>query len=173
MGFAVPTIERVPTGKGVSQCSAIRARVADAEDEAAPALHDDYVEREFLLRGHARHFDGPATGPATIVGDGERYVTRCLARFPADPDRFSGRVLVEPFNTSLGPDHDALWSHVGELLQYEGDAWVGVTHRQASATNLLDVDPQRYAELDIRANDLSWTSSPASPPSSGPTTSPD
>ena len=140
----------------MSQCGAIRARAADAEDEAAAALHDDYVERESLLRGHARHFDGPATGPATIVGDGERYVTRCLARFPTDPHRFSGRVVVEAFNTSLGPDHDALWSRVGELLQHHGDAWVGVTHRQASATNLTAFDPQRYADLDIRANDLSW-----------------
>ena len=152
----MPAIGRVPDGNGVSQCSAYRARAADAEDEAAPALGHDYVEREFLLRGHARHFDGPATGPATIVGDGERYVTRCLARFPTDPTRFSGRVVVEPFNTSLGPDHDALWSRVGELLQHDGDAWVGVTHRQASATNLTAFDPQRYAELDIRANDLSW-----------------
>ena len=83
-----------------------------------------------------------------------RYVTRILVRHPANPADFSGRVVVEPFNTSFGVDRDALWARVGGLLQAEGDAWIGVTARAMGAAELRKFDPARYADIDFPTNDL-------------------
>lgn len=124
-------------------------------DETLPEFAPDYTETEHLLAGTANTYTGPATGPATVATQGHPYVTRILARYPG-PNRFSGRVLVEPFNTTYGVDRDALWLHVAGLLQAQGDAWIGVSVREWSATELKRRDPERYGDLDIPSNDLVW-----------------
>ena len=121
----------------------------------ARVLHE-YTEVEFLLAGTANTYAGPAVGPATVTSSGHRYVTRVLARYPRQRQRFSGRVLIEPFNTTYGVDRDALWSHVAGLLQAQGDAWIGISVRASSADQLKRHDPQRYAGVDISSNELEW-----------------
>lgn len=152
--MAVTQLHDVPCGSGVPETSATRP--PSQFDDALPEFSDDYAEAEYLLSGAASCYSGPATGPATVVSDGHRYITRVLVRYPQDASRFSGRVLVEPFNTTYGVDRDALWLHVAGLLQAQGDAWVGVTERATSATQLKGKDPRRYADLDIPSNDLAW-----------------
>jgi Alpha/beta hydrolase domain len=144
----------IPHGAGVPQASA-RAASSPQEQNAVPLAHD-YEEIEYLLSGNARTFTGAITGPVMEASSGHRYQTRVLVRYPADPSRFSGRVVVEPFNTSAGHDRDALWSHVGTLLQAQGDAWVGVTDRAAGAVALKEYDPVRYAKIDFSSNDFAW-----------------
>ena len=132
----------VPAGKGVPLTTA--------------PLDPSYTEAEYLLAGVASTYSGPATGPATAVSAGHPYVTRVLVRYPSDRSRFSGRVVVEPFNTSGGADLDVVWQQVGSVLQDEGDAWIGVTVRSSAATELKKFDPSRYTDVDIPVNDLEW-----------------
>lgn len=144
----------IPSGAGVPETSATRP--PSDFDEDLPEFSETYTEVEYLLAGTANRYTGPAIGPPAVVSDGHRYVTRVLARYPSDPARFSGRVVVEPFNTTYGVDRDALWSHVASLLQAQGDAWVGITERATSATQLKGYDPERYADVEIGSSDLAW-----------------
>lgn len=144
----------IPSGAGVPETSATRP--PSEFDDNLPEFSETYTEVEYLLAGTANRYAGPATGPPAAVSHGHRYVTRVLARYPNEPARFSGRVVVEPFNTTYGVDRDALWSHVADLLQAQGDAWVGITERATSATPLKGFDPQRYADVEIGSNDLAW-----------------
>lgn len=144
----------IASGAGVPETSATRP--PSEFDEVFPDFSEDYAEVEYLLTGTANRYTGPATGPPTVVSDDHRYVTRVLARYPNDASRFSGRVLVEPFNTTYGVDRDALWLHAGSLLQAQGDAWVGITERATSATQLKGYDPLRYAGVELGSNDLAW-----------------
>ena len=125
-------------------------------DETLPEFSADYTEIEYLLSGAADSYAGPATGPASIVSSGHSYVTRVLARYPKQLAAFSGRVVIEPFNTTYGVDRDALWMHVGALLQAQGDAWIGISVRVWSAAELQRRDPARYADINIPLNDLVW-----------------
>ena len=133
------------------------SRAPSELNETVPEFSHEYTEVEFLLAGTANTYAGPAVGPATVTSSGHRYVTRVLARCPRQRQRFSGRVLIEPFNTTYGVDRDALWSHVAGLLQAQGDGWiVGISVRASSADQLKQRDPQRYAGVDISSNELEW-----------------
>ncbi len=152
--FRKPTAVPAPNGAGAACSTARLPRLW--EGESVPVLAEGYVETEYLLSGWASAYSGPATGPVAVASDANRYVTRILIRHPTSAADFSGRVVVEPFNTSFGVDRDALWARVGGLLQEDGDAWVGVTTRAMGAVELGKLDPVRYADIDFPANDLAW-----------------
>lgn len=133
----------LPEGGGVPQ-----AGVTD--------LPAGYVEEEVLLAGVALTYEGPADEPATPTGEEVPFVTRLLLRYPTDPGAFSGRWLVEPFNTSGGADNGVVWAMVGSMLAESGDAWVGVSVRRTSDTELTGFDPVRYADVDLPVNDVAW-----------------
>lgn len=139
---------------GVAQTSATRP--PSEFDETLPEFSADYTEVEYLLSGTANCYAGRATGPAEVISSGHRYVTRILARYPRQASGFSGRVIIEPFNTTYGIDRDALWLHVASLLQTHGDAWIGISERATTIPELKRLDPQRYADVDIPSNDLAW-----------------
>ena len=147
-------LRTMPSGAGVPETSATRA--PSELDDTVPEFSRDYTEVEYLLTGTANTYAGPAVGPVTVTSGGHRYVTRVLARYPQQRQRFSGRVLIEPFNTTYGVDRDALWSHVAGLLQAQGDAWIGISVRASSGDQLTQRDPQRYAGVDISSNELEW-----------------
>jgi hypothetical protein len=149
------TLLAIPAGAGVPETSATPPRSSEFDDDA-PELSAEYTEAEYQLVGTANSYAGPATGPASVVSSGHRYVTRVLARYPKQRARFSGRVVIEPFNTTYGVDRDALWIHVGAMLQAQGDAWIGISVRAWSAAELQRRDPARYAEIEISSNDLAW-----------------
>ena len=140
-----------PSGGGVPHLS------ATTEDPGSTrALADGYREVELLLSGVASTYSGPVTGPATEASAGNPYVTRVVARFPAKASDFSGRVFVEPFNTTSGPDRDVGWSQIAPLLQSQGDAWVGVSVRSTSPEGLREFDATRYADMSLPSNDYVW-----------------
>jgi hypothetical protein len=114
-----------------------------------------YLEREFLMMGTAQTYSGTANVAAKSTGASVPYTTRILVRAPADPSKFSGRVLVEPFNTS-GPELDAVWELIHEVLTAHGDVWIGVTERAATIPQLQHYDGARYAALNLPSNDLAW-----------------
>jgi Alpha/beta hydrolase domain len=136
-----PTLRPVPHGRGVPQATATVA---------------GYAEEEHLVTGVADTYSGPASGPATVASRSNPYVTRILVRYPNDPARFSGRVLLEPFNTSSGADVDAIWSRAAPVLVDQGDAWVGVSQRVSSEKELKQHDSRRYGAVSIPSNDVAW-----------------
>ena len=116
-----------------------------------------YRTVEFLVRGTATTYTGPPTEPATATGHRSSFSTRVLFRFPEQPDRFSGRVFLEPFNTSRnGVDADIVWGQLEPLLTSNGDAWLGVTVRSSAAAQLRRFDGERYDVVDLATNDLEW-----------------
>ena len=116
-----------------------------------------YREQELLLSGDAHVYSGIATEPATRTGEHLPYCTRIVARFPADPDAFSGRAFVEPFNTTRGGvDHDRVWRQLESLCVAQGDGWIGVTVRPSAGEALKAADANRYRDIDIPLNDVEW-----------------
>lgn len=144
-GFDISRVELdpVPEGGGVPQSGA----------EALPA---GYVEAEYLLSGTAATYRGEPNEPATPTGRESDYTTRIIVRTPSDPAAFSGRVVVEPFNTSGGADRDVIWLQADQMLVEAGDAWVGVTVRTNSGILMQDFDAARYADVDVPTNDVAW-----------------
>jgi Alpha/beta hydrolase domain len=117
----------------------------------------DYRTVEYLARGVATTYDGLPTEPATATGVNMAFSTRIVARFPTEAGRFTGRVFVEPFNTSRnGVDADVVWEQLGPLLRSNGDGWVGITVRASAAEGLRRFDSERYGAVDLETNDLEW-----------------
>jgi hypothetical protein len=141
----------IPVGNGVPHATATVAATP-----TTPPLASDYAEVEYLFSGAASTYSGPSTGPAKEASTGNPYVTRVIARYPKDPSAFSGRVFLEPFNTTSGPDRDVIWRLISPLLEANGDAWIGVSVRSTSVGELQRYDPVRYADLSIPVNDLVW-----------------
>jgi Alpha/beta hydrolase domain len=113
---------------------------------------DGRVEQEFRLSGTAaRYRCGDPAQEATRIDDGHPYATRLLLRRPADPDRFSGTVVVEWLNVSTGQDLDFVHSATRELIQRAGHAWVGVSAQRLGVERLVAWNPQRYAGLSVAA----------------------
>jgi hypothetical protein len=131
-----------------------------------------YIEEEYFLEGDATAYDwlnqpgedGVWSVTATTTA---HYKTRILVRRPTDPARFNGTVVVEWLNVSGGidADPDFVFGHV-ELLR-SGFAYVGVSAQAqgvmgggfsltASATPLVQWDPQRYGSLQHPGDDYSY-----------------
>ena len=144
-GFDLSQVELIPVPEG-----------GGTPQSGAEELPADYVEAEYLLSGVAGTYRGEPNEPATPTGTELDYVTRIIVRTPSDPAAFSGRVVVEPFNTSGGADRDVIWLMTDQMLVEAGDAWVGVTVRTNSGILMQDFDPERYAEVDVPANDVGW-----------------
>lgn len=109
-----------------------------------------YVEEEFLLSGQARVMDWPErAGEAPVVLAQGPYVTRVLVRRPADRRRFSGTVIVEPFNPSASVDLPIMWAQSHRQFIADGMAWVGVTIKPVALRALQKFDPLRYRDLSF------------------------
>src|SRR5712692_8460334 len=78
-----------------------------------------YVEQEYFASGTARAHDG--------TGDSAPFRTRVVVRRPADAARFSGTVLLEWFNVSIGFDADPDWVYLHEEIFRRGHAYAGVS----------------------------------------------
>ena len=142
---------------GTPQTSAAVASTDAEGGGQGRALASDYVEKEFLVKGEASTYDGKLGGPVEVTATNVPYATRVLVHYPKDPKKFSGRVVIEPFNTSNdGKDLDAIWSTLAPMLQQRGDAWVGVTQRTSAGAALKTADPTRYADINVPSNDVAW-----------------
>ena len=137
------TLEPIEGGAGVPQST----------DEDLPA---GYVEVEYLFSGVAGTYRGAPNEPATPTGEELAFSTRILVRAPEDPAAVSGRVFVEPFNTSGGADADVVWRQIEPVLADAGDVWIGVTVRANAVVLLQEFDAERYADADVPANDAAW-----------------
>jgi hypothetical protein len=124
-----------------------------------------YVEQEFFASGTASDFtatSSPADGRWTIAPDTTApYRTRILVRRPSDPAHFSGTVVVEWMNVTVGesaPD----WDYLNPGLMDAGDAYVGVSVQAVgveggtpllgspaggAGNGLVQQEPARYGTL--------------------------
>ena len=64
-----------------------------------------------------------------------------IVRRPQDPARFSGTVVVEWLNVTIGRDGDPSWGYAAEEIIREGHAWVGVSAQQTGVRALADGRP--------------------------------
>ncbi len=122
-----------------------------------PPVPSGYEESEYFVSGRAKLYEYSATGvrvvaacPASAGPLGCRnlpYTTRMLVKRPIDPGRFSGTVIIEPFNPSSGYDIANVWDRSWPYFVRQGDVFVGWTSRYASILALKRFEPRRYARL--------------------------
>ena len=130
-------------------------------------LPSGYIEEEYFLEGDAVHY---ALAPgAEYAHDGRwdvverepsRFRTRFLVRRPVDPSRFSGTVVVNWNNVSLGFDYVGRLRDDDSEVIASGGAWVGASVQKvgldglpgAEARGLIGWDEERYGTLSIRGN---------------------
>lgn len=113
------------------------------------AAHD-YVEEEYLISGEARVYDAvPDTDYDVKVLGVSEYVTRALVRQPADPDRWSGRVVVEYMNATDNMDLQVFWARAHNQLMESGDAYIGFSGKSNVFPLLRQFDKERYGTLQL------------------------
>jgi hypothetical protein len=135
-----------------------------------------YVEEEFLATGTACGYDVIGDESAdghwecAAADDRAPYRTRVLVRRPADPDRFSGVLLVEWLNVTGGFDADPDWAFGHQEIFRAGHAYVAVSAQAvgvvggiarlnligAPASGLLGSDPVRYGSVSHAGDRFSF-----------------
>jgi hypothetical protein len=150
-----PTLKEVPPGSGTHgyPYDAVPATPAIA---GAPFINLNaagYVEREFTMSGGAKTYQqngwwlpNGAWG-ASVASARAPFTTRLLVRYPTNPTKFNGTVIIEWLNDTTGGDQDPVWSQLYTELLNEGYAYVGVTAQTAGMSDLKTWDPQRYGAL--------------------------
>jgi hypothetical protein len=122
----------------------------------APSIDLDglgYVEREFTLSGGAAVYrqtgfwlsDGRWN--ASVAQPNVPFTTRLLVRYPTNPAKFNGTVVVEWLNDTTGGDQDPVWSEIYHQALNDGYAYIGVTAQTAGMSDLKTWDPVRYGTL--------------------------
>ena len=112
-----------------------------------PAL--GYVEEEFFVSGSANVYDWAASGALSVKTPAAPYATRILLRRPADPQRFSGNVIIEIANGARGFDFNFAWGVSHDYFIENGDAFVVLTLAEGNLEGLKAFDPVRYAPLSM------------------------
>ncbi len=135
---------------------------------AAPDIMRDYdlatlgyEEIEYSFEGTATAYDlqgeRGADGRWDVKPGAEApFRTRFVARWPSDPLRFSGTVVVEWHNVSAGIDAAPDWGFFHRALTAAGHAWVGVSAQKVGidgggfveSIHLKLLAPERYAALE-------------------------
>ena len=108
-----------------------------------------YVEEEFFVSGRANVYDWAANGTLSVRTPAAPYTTRMLLRRPADPQRFSGNVIVEIANGARGFDFNFVWGVSHDYFMENGDVFVVLTLAQGNLEGLKLFDPVRYAPLSM------------------------
>jgi Alpha/beta hydrolase domain len=140
-----------------------------------------YVQHEYVAAGTADSYRAAGGMPengrwAFSQAGSAAYRTRVLVRYPSDPARFSGKVVVEWLNVSGGVDADPEWVNLYEEIVRQGDAWVGVSAQligvsggpvlvtvpgvsgaaQIAGEGLRKIDPARYGSLEFPGDGYSF-----------------
>jgi len=114
-----------------------------------------YVEEEYIIKGYANVYEWPVGQRfPTVRTPHAPYASRMLVRKPADPEQFSGIVVVELLNWASKYDRTIPgWGHCFEYYLSRGIAWIGLTVRDVSIEALKRFDSVRYQQLSF-ANPL-------------------
>ena len=119
-----------------------------------------YEEIEYSFEGTAGSYElqgeRGADGHWDVTPGSEApFRTRFVARWPKDPLRFSGTVVVEWHNVSAGIDAAPDWGFFHRYLAAAGHAWVGVSAQKVGidgggfveSIHLKLLAPDRYGDL--------------------------
>ena len=151
-----PDAQRSPPGSGAHgyPYDAVPATPAIAGAPSIDLNAAGYVEREFTMSGGAKMYQqngwwssNGAWSASVAQSTSVPYTTRLLVRYPTNPAKFNGTVVVEWLNDTTGGDQDPVWSELYTELLDQGYAYVGVTAQTAGMSDLKTWDPQRYGAL--------------------------
>jgi hypothetical protein len=150
-----PTITEIPPGSGIHGYP-YDAVPTTPSFPGAPTINlasYGYVEQEFTMSGTTNIYQQSGIwGPngkwnVSVAQSGVPYTTRLLVRYPTNPAKFNGTVVVEWLNDTTGGDQDPVWSEIYNEVLTQGYAYVGVTAQTAGMNELKAWDPVRYAAL--------------------------
>ncbi len=153
---ALPTLTEIPPTSG-EHGYAYDAVPSTPIVEGAPVINlaeRGYAEKEFAMTGAANiyrqnGFWGSDGHWSVAVANGNvPYTTRLLVRYPTNPAKFNGTVVVEWLNDTTGGDQDPVWSEIYNEALNQGYAYVGVTAQDTGINDLKRWDPSRYAALN-------------------------
>jgi Alpha/beta hydrolase domain len=152
---ALPTLTEVPQGSG-SHGYPYDAVPTAASFPGAPTINlksYGYVEREFFMSGTTNIYrESGFWSPngrwnVSVAQSNVPYTTRLLVRYPANPAKFNGTVVVEWLNDTTGGDQDPVWSEIYQQVLSQGYAYVGVTAQTEGMNELKAWDAKRYGAL--------------------------
>lgn len=112
-----------------------------------------YVEREFKMTGttniyrQSGFWGSDGRWGVSVSQTNVPYTTRLLVRYPTNPSKFNGTVVVEWLNDTTGGDQDPAWSEIYREALSQGYAYVGVTAQTPGMNELKAWDPARYGAL--------------------------
>ncbi|MEZ5707958.1 MAG: alpha/beta hydrolase domain-containing protein [Blastomonas sp.] len=125
-----------------------------------------YVEEEYFVSGHARHFRpvGPlsADGRWTVEAAGTApYKTRVIVHRPLDPARFNGIIMCEWANVSTFSD---ISNAVNQSFYQSGFIYIAISAQKMGVEGLDSLpqsglrrwDAERYGSLEIPGDGYSY-----------------
>jgi hypothetical protein len=122
----------------------------------APVIHlahYGYAQREFLMSGTTNIYQqsgfwgSDGDWNVSVAQSNVPYTTRLLVRYPTNPKKFNGTVVVEWLNETTGGDQDPVWSEIYREVLAKGYAYVGVSAQTGSMVEDKTWDPKRYGAL--------------------------
>ncbi|PWW66497.1 alpha/beta hydrolase domain-containing protein [Actinokineospora spheciospongiae] len=150
-----PTVTRIAPGAGGGHPLSGAEGIVDLDRLG-------YTEDEYLMSGTATTYDQSGLWTddgrwnTKVTGTGTAYTTRLLVERPSDPAKFNGTVVVEWLNVSFGVDIPVDLSQSYEHFAREGYAYIGVTAQKRGADKLTQLDPDRYAGVDLPNDTISY-----------------
>ncbi len=121
-----------------------------------------YVEREFQMSGGATVYKqngmwgSNGRWSVAVSKTNVPYTTRLLVRYPTNPAKFNGTVVVDWSNVITGGDQDPLWANIYEEVFRDGYAYALVTAQAAGISEIKTWDPVRYSQLSISTDGQSY-----------------
>jgi hypothetical protein len=151
----LPTVTEIPPGSGSHgyPYDAVPTTPAFAGAPVIHLAHYGYVEREFKMSGttniyrQSGFWGSDGVWNVSVAQSNVPYTTRLLVRYPTNPKKFNGTVVVEWLNETTGGDQDPVWSEIYREVLAQGYAYVGVSAQTGSMVEDKTWDPQRYGAL--------------------------
>ena len=152
---SLPTITQIPAGSGIHgyPYDAVPTTPSFTGAPTIDLASYGYVENEYLMSGTTNIYQQSGVwGPngqwgISVAQSGVPYTTRLLVRYPTNPAKFNGTVVVEWLNDTTGGDQDPVWSEIYNEVLSQGYAYVGVTAQTAGMNELKAWDSVRYGAL--------------------------
>ena len=123
-----------------------------------------YVENEYLMSGGATEYSesspwgSDGNWGVSVAQKNVPYTTNLIVRYPTDPAKFNGTVVIEWLNVVTGGDQDPIWASIANEALNDGYAYIGVTPQNVGMGDLKTWDPVRYGSLgdssDLQSYDI-------------------
>jgi Alpha/beta hydrolase domain len=151
----LPTLTEIPSGRGIHgyPYDAVTSTPSFAGAPTINLSSFGYVEREFQMSGttniyrQSGFWSSNGRWGVSVAQSNVPYTTRLLVRYPTDPSKFNGTVVVEWLNDTTGGDQDPVWSEIYNEALSQGYAYIGVTAQTAGMAELKTWDSGRYGVL--------------------------